>query len=95
MSKVKNDSNAESFFILFENHTGIVPAKPKGIAQGCIHLPLLRFVKGKVQPRVNVRVIGEMVDGGRHCIVLHRHNASHGFDHTGSTQGVPGHGFGG
>ena len=80
-----------SSLVLFKNHAGIVATKAKGVAQCGLYFPLLSFAKGEVKAWVDVRVIGKVVDGWRHDIVLHGHNTGNGFNDAGGTQGVTGH----
>ena len=39
-------------------------AKAESIAQCGIHGSLLRFVESKIQSRIQVGIIGKMIDGG-------------------------------
>src|SRR5690606_2903581 len=82
------------FLVLLENYGGIVSAKPKRITHGRIDCPILRFIKSKVQFRIQIRIICKVIDGRWYDIMLDSHDGSNGFHRSGSPQQVTCHGLG-
>ena len=70
-----------------------MPAKTKGVAHCHIDLPFLRFVESEVDVWIDIFIIREMVDCRRDDVVLDRQNGRNCFNHTSSTQQMPGHGL--
>ena len=85
------------FFVLLYNDTGIVSAETEGVAQCGAHGALLCLVEGEVKFVVDVGVFVAflMVDGGRHDVFLHGHEAEEGFHGSGCAEQVTRHGLGG
>ena len=48
----------------------IVTSKPKAITHHCFNIPLLRFIKCKVEPGINFRIIFKVIDSGGYKICL-------------------------
>ncbi len=79
--------------VLLHDHTSIVTAKTKSIAQGSPHNSLLGLFKGKIQTGIQFRVVCEVVDRRRDYIMLNTHDTGYGFYHTSCAKAVAGHGF--
>ena len=79
---------------LLKNDGRIVSAESERIAEGGLDFPLLGFVEREVKHRVNFWIIGEVIDGGRHKVVLHSKDACGSLYRTCCAQQVAGHAFG-
>ena len=83
-----------SRLVFLDDDAGVVAAEAEGIAQGGSYGFGLRFPESEVQPGVQVRVIGEVVDGWWYFVFDGAHDTGDGFDDAGRAEAVPCHAFG-
>src|ERR1700733_15171449 len=67
----------------------------KRVAQGGPYFSVLWFPEREIQPRVQYRVVGEMVDRRWHLVMDDAHHSGDRLDDAGGPKAVPRHGFGG
>ena len=60
--------------------------KTKRITQGCIYNTLLSCMESKVEPWVESRIIGKVIDSRRYDIMHSSQNTGNSFNSTGSAQ---------
>ena len=70
-------------------------AKTECVAKGGINNSVLRFIEGEIQFLINLRIGGGKINGRRNNVISDGQDRSNGFNSTGSTQQMTGHGFGG
>src|SRR5690606_6577520 len=80
-------------FVLPENYGSIMPPKSKSVAYASSYFPTLCSVKCKVQVRINLRIICEMVDCGWYHLLSQSQNSGDSFNSPRRTQQMPGHRF--
>src|SRR5580658_5389148 len=69
--------------------------KTEGVAQGGPNGSLLWFPEREVQPRIQFRIVSEVVDGWRDLVVNDAHDPGDRLDHPGRSEAVSRHRFGG
>src|SRR5690606_30756109 len=80
-------------FVLPEYYGSIMPSKSKIVADDSSYFPTLCSVKCKVQVRINLRIICEMVDCGWYHLLFQCQNPGDSFNSPSRTQQMPGHRF--
>src|SRR5690606_2828229 len=74
--------------------TSIVPAKAKSIAQHDIQGLFLGYIKGKIKPRINLRILVKMINRRWNKVMLHSEDGCNSFDGSRSSKEMSGLGFG-
>src|ERR1700730_17685709 len=73
--RVDESGSTKALPEFFYDHAGIMATKAKGITECCPNQAFLRFPESEIQPWIKVRIVDEMINGGRNNIILHTHDA--------------------
>src|SRR5690606_25275599 len=71
-----------------------MPPEAESIALSESQIPLLSRIEGKVQTRIQVRVVRKVIDRRWHYAILDRQNTGDRLSNAGCTKQVSGHRFG-